>query len=799
MAKKKVNVGNNSEIRVIWDVNVLDHSEEKEANIRTLVAKKYGLPESKVHVESNIYSLNDGGVVSLNKDTIQDMHDPKFQQSMYEPYFKERGITDYDMEEILKIDSQINALIDYDSYEKGRKYTLKWLDWDNFLSYGPSNHVDFSDFKGLILLNSIPANQGGKSTFAYDLLHFLFFGKTRSGKMDTLADLFNDNIPEATTVKVEGCLCIDGVDYVIRRTLTRPSLSSKSKNRAVTQKVEYFRVLGNGNMEELADVENLAEENNVKTSKAIKEAIGNERDFDMVISANADNLKSLISLKDTDRGRLLTRWIGLLPLEDKDAKAREKWNKEISANRYCNRYNRETLKAEIELYETQNTENEKQIKKQDKIVSDSQKKIEKFNTERDTLIQSKKNIDPNLTNVDVTTLEAQIATITQNGINTKARKDAEQQKFEGIGELPIIDEALYKSNISERDSIIEEIANIKAQINTLKSANISLEKSEYCPTCGRKFENVDNTAKITENTSKIQELINTGIERDKRKKQLISAIEAVDVLRAQHIEKNKIELLISKYNVELANLRNELIEKRQLKKDIEANISAIEENNRIDVALNLVNQNIKSEEYIRDTAKQTSISLQKDIETNKAAITDRKVIIAKIEEEEKVEKNWKQYLMLVGKDGISKMVLRNTLPIINSELKRLLTDVCNFDVEVRMDDNNDVEFKLIMKTTGRVRRLAAGSGLEQTAAALALRVVLGNMSALSKPPFLLLDEVLGGVADENYENLRKLYQKISDNYTFVFQITHLKQIWEWHNKTVTIIKDKNEISHVEIN
>ena len=127
---------------------------------------------------------------------------------------------------------------------------------------------------------------------------------------------------------------------------------------------------------------------------------------------------------------------------------------------------------------------------------------------------------------------------------------------------------------------------------------------------------------------------------------------------------------------------------------------------------------------------------------------DRKVIIAKIEEEEKVEKNWKQYLMLVGKDGISKMVLRNTLPIINSELKRLLTDVCNFDVEVRMDDNNDVEFKMINKNTGVVRKLAAGSGLEQTIASLALRVVLGNMSALSKPPFILLDEVLGGVAEE---------------------------------------------------
>ena len=45
-------------------------------------------------------------------------------------------------------------------------------------------------------------------------------------------------------------------------------------------------------------------------------------------------------------------------------------------------------------------------------------------------------------------------------------------------------------------------------------------------------------------------------------------------------------------------------------------------------------------------------------------------------------KHWKIYLALVGKNGISKMVLRETLPLINGELRRLLTDVCDFDVEV---------------------------------------------------------------------------------------------------------------------
>ena len=152
--------------------------------------------------------------------------------------------------------------------------------------------------------------------------------------------------------------------------------------------------------------------------------------------------------------------------------------------------------------------------------------------------------------------------------------------------------------------------------------------------------------------------------------------------------------------------------------------------------------------------------------------------------------------MRIGKDGISKMVLRNALPIINSELKRLLDGVCDFTVEVEINEKNDVDFTLIC-SDGVRERLAAGSGFEQTAAALALRVVLGKMSALSKPPFILLDEILGGVAEENYDNMKNLYDKIAENYAFILQITHLKAVNEWHNRVITVVK-QNHVSHIEV-
>ena len=794
MAETKVKIGENAYVQIVWNVQSVNYSEDKEKDVAALFASKYGIPVSHVKVIPNFISNNDGETISLNSDTIQNIHDPKFQQALFPECLKEHGIQDYDMDELIKIDSQMNSLIDYDSYEKGRKYTLKWLDWSNFLTYGKVNHFDFTELNGLILLNSVPANQGGKSTFAYDLLHFLFFGKTSSGKAKTLENLFNNHLNEETELKVEGCINIDGEDYIIKRTLTRPAATRK--NRPVTQKIEYFRLMPDGSTVELEDNENLNAGSNVKTTQAIKEAIGNERDFDLVISANSDNLKELISLKETDRGRLLTRWIGLLPLEDKDIKAREKWNREISVNRYCDKYNTQTLNTEIESLNAQIEDANAQIKKNQDIVTDCNNKITGYNTTKETLLSSKKEIKQELLKVDVVTLESAITRLIDTGKQRAAEKEKYEKQLQEIGVVNFSDED-YKNKIKQKEVIIVDIANIKNEIGNLKATNKSLKESEYCPLCKRKFENVDNTATIKENEGKINDLVKRGISANTFKTQFEEEISAMDVERAKFNEKNRLELLISKLEVEITSKRAEYKEKKQLLKEINDNKAAIEENNRIDTSLNIVNQNIKTEESVKNNANERIISFKSDIEGYKKEITEKKVIISKIEEEQKTEKNWKTYLMLIGKDGISKMVLRNALPIINSELRRFLDGVCDFDVEVEINDKNDVDFTLISKDDGVRQRLAAGSGFEQTAAALALRVVLGNMSSLSKPPFLFLDEVLGNVADENYDNMKLLYDKIAQNFAFVLQVTHNKQVYEWHNKTITVIK-KNHVSHIEV-
>ena len=787
---KKIDIGQNAKVKLRWTVSQDGYSRETEKAMISLMAKKYGIPAKNITVETNYITNGNDGV--LTSDSAKSIHDPKFQLELMRQYMENNKVEGIDFDEIVKIDSQINSLIDYDTYDKGKRYTIKWVKWSNFLSYGPDNFFDFTTLHGLVLLNGEPANKSGKSTFAYDLLHFLLFGKTNTQKAKTLAGLFNNYLPDTNTINVEGCINIDGEDYIIRRTLTRPSKGKKTKT--VTSKVEYFRLAGDGTEELLPD-ENLQGESSVATSKIIKDALGNESDFDLIISANAKDLDSLISLTETEKGRLLSRWIGLSVIEDKDVKAREKWNKEISVGRFSDIYDHVQLESEIESLTNQIDANNKEIAGFKESISGYEKNIAEHNKNRDILLSSKQAIDSSILKVNVTTLESSINNIVESGKRKKAELENVVAQIKDMGEISYSDEE-YKSLKTENNSLINLMAESRAAITTLKKTNDALTNAEYCPTCHRKFDNVDNSAQIEANKKAMEEKVKEGVAMKAKSSEIEKKIADIETKRSLAMKKSQLEIKKATIETDIANGRADCKEKTTLLKEIQKNKYAITKNGEIDARINVINENIKTEENLKRNAQDSIVSLEKENDKAKEAINLKKSYLLKIAEEQKTERNWKLYLQMIGKDGISKMVLRNTLPIINNELNRLLDDVTDFRVEITMNEKNDVDFLLIRDEV--VTRLSAASGLEKTQAALALRVVLGKMSNLSRPPFLLLDEVLGTVAKENYDDMKKLYDRIVECYDFVLHICHIDLDWYNDGDIITIIK-QNNISSIKRN
>ena len=106
--------------------------------------------------------------------------------------------------------------------------------------------------------------------------------------------------------------------------------------------------------------------------------------------------------------------------------------------------------------------------------------------------------------------------------------------------------------------------------------------------------------------------------------------------------------------------------------------------------------------------------------------------------------------------------MKTMIPLINSELQRLMEDSCYFKLEIRINDKNEVEFIMIDNSTGIDKNMSSGSGYERTIASLALRSVLSKICSLPKPNIVVFDEVFGKISNENLELVAEFFVKIKD-------------------------------------
>jgi DNA repair exonuclease SbcCD ATPase subunit len=252
--------------------------------------------------------------------------------------------------------------------------------------------------------------------------------------------------------------------------------------------------------------------------------------------------------------------------------------------------------------------------------------------------------------------------------------------------------------------------------------------------------------------------------------------------------KEKYDLSIEGFDLKIQGLKDKLGRYNEL-------LEKIKENEKIESLLLKAGIRIESLERSK-SEKQTSInnntyqitSLEDKIKTNLN-------MIIKIGEESEKEKIYKIYLDAFGKNGISKIIMKTMMPLINSELQRLMEDSSYFKLEVRINDKNEVEFMMIDNGTGIEKLMASGSGYERTIASLALRSVLSKICSLPKPNIIVFDEVFGKISNDNLEMVSEFFIKIKEYFEKIFVITHNPMVNQWAD-TIIKIKKEDNISRV---
>jgi DNA repair exonuclease SbcCD ATPase subunit len=242
-------------------------------------------------------------------------------------------------------------------------------------------------------------------------------------------------------------------------------------------------------------------------------------------------------------------------------------------------------------------------------------------------------------------------------------------------------------------------------------------------------------------------------------------------------ERNK--LIKEKYEIQLESSELKLGQAKDKLKRYEEVQDKIKKNNDIDAQL--VKAGLRIDELINEKRSYERVlaTNQNQIENLLARIEKNNGFILKIAEEFEREKIYKMYVEVFGKNGITKVIMKTMMPLINSELQRLLQDSCFFNLEIRINDKNEVDFIMIDNGTGVEKPMTAGSGYEKTIGALAIRAVLSKVCSLPKPNISVYDETWGKVSNDNLEMVGDFFMKLKDYFEKIFVISHNPLISNW--------------------
>lgn len=760
-------------IKVEWYDTPENLTQERVKRVKSYFQKKYNSTNVKV-ITKITNTVNNTKLKSL--DIGDNITDHQYQKTLMKDFIQDNSI-DVKWELLDRLDNRVNNQIDKNKQNTIRynKWYLKKIEFSNFLSFGDNNVIDFTNLDGITVIESNPKNFGGKTTATINLLMFLFFNNTLKTK--TSSEVFN-KYRDSDDVKVKGYIVIDGVDYVIERKILRKK--SRTGEYTIKNELEFYKI-DNGVLV------NLSGEQRRETETFITSAIGDVDDFLSTILTTGSNLEELIDSKPTARGQILTRFLGLENLKNKEEIAKEiysEWSKKLLSNT-----------NNITDLLNQNKDLEEQITT---IKSD----INKINNE---LILNDKNLE------DYQSTQKVLLISLNNDYDKELVKINPNQLRKDIGELNNKKQTnlTYLSNINLKEPseyyLEEEHDNLRKELNELYTQNKltgqSIKNNEelihklltgnVCPTCNRKLDEVDHTEEIERIKLDVVNLTNMLIDDQNKYNSLIDLEKKYRSLKNEldEYEKNKLRKVRLELEIEQTDL--EINKKQSIIDKFEENKKKLDENFKIENQLLLLKTKI-------DTAINNSRYLNSQIEKHentlnniKEKINNNNEIIKKIKEEEELIGIFKTYFTIYGKNGLSKVILKNMIPVLNRELERLLSDSCYFTLELNINEKNELEFLMIDNETRVVTPLTSGSGYERTISSLALRSVLTKVSSLPKPNIIVMDEVFGKVADENLEMVGEFFKKIKNYFEHIFLISHNTLIRNWSDNLIVISKNEN--------
>ena len=675
-----------------------------------------------------------------------------------------------------------------DKVARNTKWSIKKIEFDNVFSFGGSNVIDFSKLGGVTGI--FAPNAAGKSSIVGAIMYCLF-NTTDRGPIKNL-HVINGR---KNFCKVGADISIDNKRFRVERQTVRHE-DRRGRQHGVTHLNFYQEKSSN-------EIIDKTGEQRIETEKVIRKLIGTADDFLLTSFASQGEMNKFIQEGATQRKRTLAKFLDLTIFEKiyeyaKDDSAEIKLKLKNAPDRDWDSIIREK-KAELTSFRELITSKDDDLTSKRADLLQFSTRLAKFDSTDVVTLIDIRNQERSINSINDllkskhTDLKINIENL--SSVMVKIDRIVEFKLKFPIDELR---EKLQKQGDLQR-AIVEMRHLYEKETTVLQNQRRSIEILDQVP-CGDTFPTCKFIKNSHENKMKFQdqeaivsdhqqqlnileasfnEFIDSDIEAKIKKYEKL-----LQRQQDMNFQISDLELDGKRIGIEIESLEGKL---RMLENDMAEMSLRISENELDGEVIELKDQvSILSDEINQIDAERISAagrvgelsSMLKDLRSEKKKYAD-------------IRSRWKIYqnfMKAISKRGIPSQIINSQLPVINTEISKILNGVVDFTVEFDTQDaDSAMDVYINYGDTRRIIELA--SGMEKMISSLAIRVALSNISSLPKTDMLLIDEGFGTLDENKVTACNQLLTSLKKWFKNIVVITHVDAVKDVADNILEI--DKN--------
>ena len=782
----------------------------EQRTVEKLIRKRYGPHDVITLGVQNVGQMFASGSAGTR---IENLRDLSVQEGLLRQYLDGRKVSSAVMDRVLDLNRKYHRTVEQaDEMARGISWRILRMGWNNLYNYGEGNVIDFSQIRGLTGI--FAPNAAGKSGMVDVITVGMFDANTK--EVSKNVHLINDNKDQATIILE---LLANRERFTITRDIERIKVGMRKGQEREWGKttLDFVR------HDEHGAEEKLVQENRPDTERQIRQRFGTFDDFMLTALFAQWDPMDLIMCKETDRKRILFRFLDLDIFEEKAALAKEDA--------------REWLDRLVELEEGNYEEAAKNLRSQiamtdseieddGEFIADQVARGQWVQAEIERLIEEKESVpqigwdlvreqsDLVYAERRIEEYKEEIRKLEYAGEDLTCAPGPLEHAL-GLMAEEVFDEGAHEDAAKELEDLQESIASLEHEVEVEETRAAGLERQKRIlgnVPCGDQFPGcqflVDafRAKGSLEGVRRQIEEWNQELEIDRSRERSLQKVkdrydlylkwkEETDYYRqAKSVAKLKTEALLSKIEIEEAKA----IKAREHIAAIERAAADVLRNETLDQRIGVARLN---KGIIEDALAQRRAILaehHEELGSNQGILKRIEESLDTLHEVQTMCSAFEHFTGAMGKDGIALQVLTQKLPVINEEINKILGSSCEFGAFIEYDPEDQSIRLYLQYGQYKSRVLELGSGAEKFLASVAIRAALLSISNLPRSNMFIIDEGFGKLDPEKLESIQRMFDYLRSVFDHVIVISHTDVMKDMVDNIIDITADDEGYAHVEI-